>query len=350
MSRAVLMGDPTHFHIAGGANPFTRTWWGKKKHVDRARAIEQWHALAKLLTGWGVQVFVIPSDERCPGLVYPANAGFLTRLEEAVPIQQKVFVLSHLLPTRAAEMPIYRDFLHGLGFKTATVRQRFEGEAELFPVGEEHIFTYGAVTRQRFVAKAGLPPWRRVYGFRTERAVLAELRPYLGVNAVHDFELQLESHYHGDTVFCSFGEGRQSLLAYLEGLSPESRERCRKIFGERLIPLSTRDAFHYAANSFQVRAAGGLRLIVPAGVSDELLREIESRGVTPHPIDVSEFLKKGGGAVKCMIGDLGELTDGPVDPSAKVKEFREASKYRWIGKAKKKVEPSAGRDSTPIRP
>jgi hypothetical protein len=27
--------------------------------------------------------------------------------------------------------------------------------------------------------------------------------------------------------------------------------------------------------------------------------------VTPITIDVSEFLKKGGGSVKCMIGDLG---------------------------------------------
>jgi len=39
--------------------------------------------------------------------------------------------------------------------------------------------------------------------------------------------------------------------------------------------------------------------------SDRLLDQIRERGVTPIVVDVSEFLKKGGGSVKCMIGDLG---------------------------------------------
>lgn len=119
-------------------------------------------------------------------------------------------------------------------------------------------------------------------------------------------ELIEESHYHGDTVFCSFGEKREHLLAYLEGLAPESRERCRHIFQDSLIRLSSRDAFFYAANSFQVKTPAGLKLILPEGVSGSLLKEVEARGVAPVTIDVSEFLKKGGGAVKCMIGDLGE--------------------------------------------
>ncbi len=328
MSRAVLMGDPSHFHIAGGANPFTRTWWGKRKGVDKKKAILQWHQLAKLLTDLGVIVFVIPPSPPNPGLVYPANAGFLSRLEEPIPIQRKPFVLSNLLLTRSGEAPIYRDFLQRLGFYVKTIRHRFEGEAELFPVKDEFIFTYGAVTRQRFVPQMGVPPWRRIYGFRTEREALAELRPYLGTGAVHDFELQEESHYHGDTVFCSFGPRREFLLAYLEGLAPESRERCRKIFGDRLISLSTRDAFFYAANSYQVKTAEGLKLLIPEGVSDELLREIESRGVTPVPVDVTEFLKKGGGAVKCMIGDLGELIDEPNSMTPAIQEFRQQYIYK----------------------
>jgi N-dimethylarginine dimethylaminohydrolase len=46
-------------------------------------------------------------------------------------------------------------------------------------------------------------------------------------------------------------------------------------------------------------------LLLPAGVSDALLGQIRERGVTPVTVDVSEFLKKGGGSVKCMIADLG---------------------------------------------
>lgn len=293
----VIMGDPSYFHIAGGSNPFTRDWWGRKKLVDRQKAIGQWWHLKDLLVSLGVTVHVIPPDERNPGLVYPANAGVLLG---------KKFVLSNLITTRAGEKPVYDLFLRSLGIETVSIQSRFEGEADFFPVGKRYLFTYGAVVQQRFVPQVAIPPWRRVYGFRSERKALQEIRPFLpnGTEVV-DLELIEESHYHGDTLFCSFGANREHLLAYLEGLAPESRERCRHLFKDFLIPLSSRDAFFFAANSFQVKTAEGLKLIMPEGLSDDLLKEIERRGVQPLPIDVSEFLKKGGGAVKCMIGDLG---------------------------------------------
>ena len=43
----------------------------------------------------------------------------------------------------------------------------------------------------------------------------------------------------------------------------------------------------------------------PPNGDDSLLDALRERGVTPVTVDVSEFLKKGGGSVKCMIGDLG---------------------------------------------
>ncbi len=300
---AVLMGDPAHFHIAGGSNPFTRDWWGRKKRVDRKRAVEQWKNLHDLLISLGLKVFVIPPDADRPGLVYPANYG--ARLGD-------VFVLSNLLPTRAGERPIYEKFLQGLGLRTARIKHRFEGEAEFFPVGDKYLFTYGAVKNQRFKPKFAIPPWTRVYGFRTQRHAMDELCGFLpkGTEIV-DFELIEESHYHGDTVFCSFGPNREFLLAYLEGILESDRERCRQIFKENLVVLASRDAFYYAANSFQVATPEGLKLIMPEGVSEGLLKEVRERGVTPVTIDVSEFLKKGGGAVKCMIGDLGNLPQPP---------------------------------------
>ena len=39
--RCVLMGDPAHFSVQGGANPHTRTRWGTRRSVDRERAIAQ---------------------------------------------------------------------------------------------------------------------------------------------------------------------------------------------------------------------------------------------------------------------------------------------------------------------
>jgi N-dimethylarginine dimethylaminohydrolase len=47
--------------------------------------------------------------------------------------------------------------------------------------------------------------------------------------------------------------------------------------------------------------------VLPNGVSERLLAQVRERGVRPVGADVSEFLKKGGGSVKCMIGDLGVI-------------------------------------------
>jgi N-dimethylarginine dimethylaminohydrolase len=126
-------------------------------------------------------------------------------------------------------------------------------------------------------------------------------------------ELVLEAHYHGDTALCAFGPQREYLLAWKPAIEAESWERLRETFGERLLELGDGDAARYAANAFTYTPCGqhgATResfLFLPGGVSDALLAQLRERGVTPVTIDVSEFLKKGGGSVKCMIGDLGPV-------------------------------------------
>ena len=66
VTHAVLMGDPAHFAVVGGANPHTRDKYGRKKSVDRALAIRQWIALRDLLRELDVRVEVIPPDPRIP--------------------------------------------------------------------------------------------------------------------------------------------------------------------------------------------------------------------------------------------------------------------------------------------
>jgi N-dimethylarginine dimethylaminohydrolase len=57
--------------------------------------------------------------------------------------------------------------------------------------------------------------------------------------------------------------------------------------------------------SFCLNQGSHSLLVMPAGISDRLKAQVRERGVEPITADVSEFLKKGGGSVKCMIGDLG---------------------------------------------
>ncbi|MGC1678041.1 MAG: hypothetical protein WA740_10975, partial [Candidatus Binataceae bacterium] len=265
--------------------------------------------LARELVAHGVEVCVLPPDAQRTGLVYPANAGFLFPLEGG---GEKVFHLSHLLPTRAAELEVYRPFIRAMGYPTREIAAPFEGEADFFPAGRCMIFTHGRVERQRFVARVGIPPWKRVYGFRSGISALDELERATPGSTIVPLELALEAHYHGDTVLCSFGPGREYLLAYMEGLAEASRERLKAEFGDHLIELNEHDAALYAANSFQSELNAILYLFMPRGVSPELLAAVRERGVEPLLCDASEFLAKGGGSIKCMILDLGPREQQPA--------------------------------------
>jgi N-dimethylarginine dimethylaminohydrolase len=295
------MGDPSHFSVVGGANPHTRDRWGRRKTVDGALAVRQWHALRKTLGELGVRVHVIPPDPARPGLVYPANAG--VRLGDD-------FVLSSLTPTRAAERSAYREAAESLGLRCHVIESRFEGEADLFPVDDVYLFTHGTVERQRFVPRLAWPPWRRVYGFRSVPDALGEIesiRPF--DREVVMVRLVDERYYHGDTCLCSFGPGRRALLAYVPALERVSADLLRERLGERLVELDAADAAIYAANSFHLEHEGESVLVMPDGISSRLEDAVRDRGVTVIKVDVSEFHKKGGGSVKCMIGDLGLLLD-----------------------------------------
>lgn len=332
MPRTILMGDPEHFGVHGGANPHTRNVFGIKRRVNSAIAEGQWHSLARALVDHDTEVCVLPPHPQLSGLVYPANAGFLFPLDsdklDRLVSSEKIFYLAHLLPTREREREVYGPFIHRMGYQTQDILARFEGEADFFPAGRFMLFTHGVIERQRFVPRFGLPPWKRIYGFRSETAALDELRVIIGERPVLDLELRLEAHYHGDTVLCSFGPDREFLLAYMPGLSFKSQEILRQAFSGRLIELSEHDAGLYAANSFQIDQAGSLYLFMPAGISNELTRAIRARSVEPVLVNVSEFLAKGGGSIKCMILDLGPRDEQPRESTAAA--FRAERSYQNV--------------------
>ena len=317
------MGDPAHFSVKGGANPHTRTRWGMRRTVDRLLASEQWQRLRDQLRDLGLRVLVVPPDPAQPGLVYPANAGFMQDVDAEQPLASRRFFLANLLPSRAGEKPHYRRVLEAAGVPCFEINPayRFEGEADFFPAGDLMLLTHGRVERQRFVPALAIPPWRRVYGFRTDARAEPILRQIVGPDrTILRVELRLEAHYHGDTILCAFGPRRQYLLAYRAALEPGAMGRLREHFRENLIEIEDADAARYAANSFTYTPSGGAEsfLVMPAGLSDRLLGTIRDRHVTPISVDVSEFLKKGGGSVKCMIGDLGPVRgEDLVEPRAK---------------------------------
>ena len=315
MKPALFMGDPSYFRIRGGHNPHTRTRFGRLKKVDRERAIRQWHTLAKMLVKHGALVFVMPPVPEHPGTAFPANAGFMT---------EKCFYLSNLIGRRQGERKYYQEFLKGLGVQTKEFSSyHFEGEADFFPTRSGYLFTFGKIERQRFVFRFGIPPYRRLYGFRSEIGALKTLESVVQPHPIIPLELVQETHYHGDTCAFAFGKEREYLAVYLEAFSKESQERLKEIFGNQLLVLGREDGERFAANSLQLTTDQGPFLFMPEGCSEKFLSEIRARGVTPVLVDVSEFMQTGGGSVKCLIATLGpmELED-PSVPLSVLEERR----------------------------
>jgi len=292
------MGDPAAFEIRHGNNPHTRNRYGLKKHVDRVRAKEQWTAMKEVLERHGVEVHVLPADPERPGLVFPANAGFIPKAG--------IFVAAHLNPTRAAEQAIYADALQQLGFSIHTISKAFEGQADLIRWGESYLFSYGRLRQPAWSWQRSWPPWQRRYGFRTDQTALPELGDWIPSDKVISIELTDEHYYHGDTLLCSFGPERRFLLAYDGAMSVASQESLKK--HKDILWLSDQDAAAFAANSFGIQEGDRHILFMPNGVSATLRRQIEGLGVQTVVIDVSEFLDKGGGAVKCMVFDMSAST------------------------------------------
>lgn len=305
MSRVVVVGDPMYFSIKVGPNPHTRNRWGFRKRVDLAKAKKQWKRFVDQLKDLGVQVLVLPAVKSCPGMVFPANAGVVIDREAEQPFSDKIFLMSRLISGRSGEEVYYQEFFKRLGFEIRYPNDPFEGEADFFPVGDQYILTHGRVIRQHFEPCWGFPPYRRVYGFRTDKRIHEFLSKLLPGKKIISCELMDERFYHGDTVLCPFGPKYEFLIAYLPALTNEARDIVRANFKDRLIPLETEDAFQYAANSFYVETYQGKFLLMPVGVSRGLLTQTKEHGVEPVEVDVSEFFEKGGGSIKCMLLDLG---------------------------------------------
>lgn len=309
-AHTVLLGDPSHFRIKSGANPYTRNSWGLRKKVDLKKALTQWNGFKETLERSGANVLILPPQSDHPGTVFPANAGFLYPKYQPIPLSQKTFYLSSLTEHRAGETSLYRQFLGSRGFKFGTLPYRFEGEADFFPCGEFYIFSYGAVVPTGFKPRWGLPPWRYQFSHRSDARNLKVLEEIVKGKTVIPVRLTDTRYYHGDTALFAFGAKREYLLAYLEAMDKESGERLKKYLGSRLIPISRHDAECFTANSFQLDTPKGPHLILPVQASQDIRSKISSLGFPFSTVDVSEFFEKGGGSIKCLLLDLGPSLAG----------------------------------------
>lgn len=311
MKPAVLMTDPRHFAIKGGANPHTRLPDNTLKTVDIHNAWPQWFAYVDELLAAGVDVYVTDASPEATGMVFAANAGFLPDRLDAQPLSEKPFYVSHFTAKhRVVEQPLFESFMRQFGVPVLDydAQMRFEGEADAFTIGRgdelRWLFTYG------FRSDADVATW-----LKTHPAIEQASHPVLTLRLNHP------AYYHGDCLLCDLGG---PLLVWLAGIVEEDAQKLQQALGDRLIELDDEDAAAFVGNSFYVETAKGRFLFSPAEIPDRIQSLIEDQGVNVVPVDISEFFGKGGGGPKCMVFNLGEVSTDDPNLTDEQRAFRKA--------------------------
>ncbi len=336
--RTLLMGRPMHFasidQRPGGPGASRPAAFRSK--IDRDLAFKQWHKLAELLSERGFEVMAIHAEKKFPALAFAGAAGLLLDRGQSNPVESKTFITA--TPTHG-EPELHQQFervIRGIGFQAESLDGHFAGAADFIKCGDNYLFTPGADIDAPGIPLGGLrlPSFlggRSARGqWGSEPRVREQLSELVPDSEIIELRITDPRFPRGDLVCHPIGPGRKMLMVYVKAFHDDARalllSRKSKV-AEYLIPIEDADASLYAANSFQFTEKGDKHyLVIPEGVSKELLRRIEAVGVTPIPVELSEWIKKDRGSVRSLITDLGWVrTDRRTEPH--VGDFRRSLRF-----------------------
>lgn len=268
----ILMCPPDYFSVDYVINPWMA---GQEGQPDVARAKQQWEVLRDAISECADIVTMDPQPD-LPDLVFTANAG--------VVFGNKA-IASHFMPhERRAEEPHNKDWFREHGFELLDLDEKigFEGAGDcLFDRGGPWLWTG--------------------FGFRTEIEAHKEIADFFGTEVV-SIKLTDSRFYHIDTCFCPLAGG--FLMYHPPAFDFDSRMAIEsRIPPHKRIVVDTADAGNFACNAVNI----GDRVFLNKA-SEPLRARLMLAGFKVTQVDLSEFLKAGGGA-KCLTL---KLTEPPV--------------------------------------
>jgi N-dimethylarginine dimethylaminohydrolase len=259
-ARSYLMCPPEHFTVQYVINP----WMDPARPVDTVRAMAQWRNLRKTFTGLGHQVRTISAEPGLPDMVFAANGGTV--------IGGQVLGARFRYPQREPESAAYLRWFQQHGFPLAVPpRSINEGEGDIIFAGHSVI--------------AG-------YGFRSDEAVAPQLAGLFGLPVV-SVRLIDPRFYHLDTALCVLDA--DTAAYYPAAFDDAGRVALAAQFAE-LIEAKDTDAEVLGLNA----VSDGRHVVLPASALG-LAGQLADRGFEPVPVDVSEFLRAGGGPKCCTL-------------------------------------------------
>ena len=257
--RRYLMCPPTHFDVSYAINP----WMEVAVEVDRERAQRQWDALVATLRAAGAQIETLAPHPALPDLVFTANLGL---------VDGDTFIAARMRHPERRDEPAHAEAWfreHGYAVRRMSADVVQEGAGDALPFEGTLIGGY----RTRSSASSYV---------EIARMVDARILPV---------ELVDDRFYHVDIVFCPL-DARSALVA-----AGKLDDDSMRLIGELVpdvIALTDEEAEQFSANTVVV----GRTLVMPA-CTPRLAAQLRARGFEPVVVDVSEFLKAGGGP-RCL--------------------------------------------------
>ncbi|HEY1539187.1 MAG TPA: arginine deiminase-related protein [Solirubrobacteraceae bacterium] len=277
--RRYLMCPPAYFDVTYAINP----WMTAGVAVDRELAQRQWEALVARLRAAGAEVELLAPQPGLPDLVFTANLGI---------VDGATFVPAKMCyAERRPETPHAIDWFraHGFAIRMLSADVLQEGAGDALPFADALVVGHGA---------------RSSAGAYVELARLVD-------REIVALELADPRFYHVDITFCPLDA--DSAIVATSALDPDG---ARLVVG--LVPdpiaLTPDEAATFSANAVVV----GRTVVMPA-CSARLRGELQRRGFEPVVIDVSEFLKAGGGprcltlALDVRLGDAAAIAQRPLE-------------------------------------
>jgi N-dimethylarginine dimethylaminohydrolase len=259
-TRSYLMCPPDYFAVHYAINP----WMDPDEPVNTALAAHQWRQLRETFIRLGHRVRTIDPLPGLPDMVFAANG--------ATVVDGQVLGSRFRYPQRAAEAPAYLTWFLQHGYPAAvSPRLVNEGEGDIVFAGRAII--------------AGS-------GFRTDAAAADEVRELFGL-PVLSVRLVDPRFYHLDTALCVLDAGTAAY--YPAAFDDAGRAALAGHFAE-LIEAKDEDAEALGLNAI----SDGRHVVLPEQATS-LAGQLVEKGFEPIGVDMSEFLKAGGGPKCCTL-------------------------------------------------
>jgi len=260
----VLMCPPDHYGIEYVINPWME---GQIGRIDRDKARAQWNALHDVVSSLA-SVELLAPQPGLPDLTFAANGGLAC--------QGTVIPASFRVPERTREEPHFIQWFQDHRFRVEEMGpdQPFEGEGDaLFQPGEPRLW-------------AG-------YGLRSSIEGHTRLTSVFECEVV-SLRLVDPRFYHLDTCLLPLPGGR--VVFWPGAFDDDSIARIRnRVPADQRYELRESEALQFVCNSVRIGTT-----IIGHGIGSELTNRLAQWGFDVRDVNVSEFLRAGGGC-KCLV-------------------------------------------------